>query len=52
MRLMHTCIIRVEGICGCERLAAPGLVNHAQVVFYILCEEVGSTERISLHHMG
>ena len=39
MRLMHTCSIRVDGIFGCERLDAPGLVNHAQVVFCLLCEE-------------
>ena len=52
IRLMHTCIIRVEGIFGCERFGAPGMVDPAQVVIYLLCEEVGCTERISLQHMA
>jgi hypothetical protein len=49
---MHTCIIRVEGIFGCERFGAPGMVDPAQVVFCLFCEEVGCTERISLQRMA
>ena len=52
IRLLYTCIIRVDGIFGCERLDASGMMNQAQVVFCLLCEEVGSTERISLPHMS